>query len=296
VDGIVFVADSQTAMLDANRESLQNLRDNLRELGLDLNDIPMIFQWNKRDLKNIVPIETLERELNAPGKQSFQSIASDGTGVFETLRGITKLALANIKALHLAEAAGAKAAPKPMPEPTALHTSEFSMPDELPDATDPSVAPEALNTLDLPSTRDLFGEDETSAGRMPAPPATKTTGPRALPSPVQVMAPMRVKLAPGLTKGLPAMPRVNLKAPPAPLPHKAASPVARPAHMAMPKAPTAKSHADLHVNLSPFAMDGEVEVVVTILQNGAEVGHASLLQPAPAWGGSGTVSVEIKRT
>jgi GTPase SAR1 family protein len=66
VDGIVFVADSQTAMLDANRESIQNLTENLRELGLKIGDIPMIFQWNKRDLKQIVPVEVLERELN-PG-------------------------------------------------------------------------------------------------------------------------------------------------------------------------------------------------------------------------------------
>jgi small GTP-binding protein len=115
VDGIVFVADSQTPMLDANKESLQNLRDNLRELGLDLRDIPLIFQWNKRDLKNIVPVEQLERELNPEAFASIQSIASDGTGVFETLRSITKLALANIKALHLADAGGAKAPAMPVP-------------------------------------------------------------------------------------------------------------------------------------------------------------------------------------
>ena len=67
VDGIVFVADSQVPMLDANKESLQNLEANLKELGLDLRDIPMVFQWNKRDLKNIVPVEDLERELNPSG-------------------------------------------------------------------------------------------------------------------------------------------------------------------------------------------------------------------------------------
>ena len=91
VDGIVFVADSQTAMLDADKESLQNLDDNLRELGLDIRQIPTIFQWNKRDLKNVVPVEQLEAELNPQNHPSVQSIASDGTGVFETLRAITKL-------------------------------------------------------------------------------------------------------------------------------------------------------------------------------------------------------------
>ncbi|HWQ09014.1 MAG TPA: GTPase domain-containing protein, partial [Holophaga sp.] len=100
VDGIVFVADSQVPMLDANRESLQNLENNLKELGLQIRDIPMVFQWNKRDLKNIVSIEELQRELNRAGHPSFPSNAQEGAGVFETLRGITKLALTHIKAHH----------------------------------------------------------------------------------------------------------------------------------------------------------------------------------------------------
>ncbi|HEY6009222.1 MAG TPA: GTPase domain-containing protein, partial [Geobacteraceae bacterium] len=103
VDGIVFVADSQVPMLDANKESLQNLEANLRELGLQLRDIPLVFQWNKRDLKNIVPVETLERELNPGNHLSYQSNAQEGMGVFETLRGVTKLALTHIKAHHLGE-------------------------------------------------------------------------------------------------------------------------------------------------------------------------------------------------
>jgi len=279
VDGIVFVADSQTAMLDANRESFQNLRDNLRELGLDLKDIPLVFQWNKRDLKNIIPVDVLDRELNPDGKTSFQSIASDGTGVFETLRGITKLALANIKALHLVEAAGVKLPPEPAP--TALHTSEFSMPDEYRDSGAP---PEALSTLDLAQARDLLGEAETSGGAVPV---------RSVP--VQVMAPLHVKLSPALGKGAPAAPRVHLKPPSAPVPHKASAPVA-PVAVAMPRVPQARPHADLHLTLSPFAMDGDVEVVVTVRQNGAEVGSAVLHRPAPAWGASGVVSVEIKRS
>ncbi len=278
VDGVVFVADSQTAMLDANKESFQNLRDNLRELGLDLKDIPLVFQWNKRDLKNIIPVDVLERELNPGGRTSFQSIAADGTGVFETLRGITKLALANIKALHMAEAAASKLPPGPAPKP--LHTSEFSMPDEFREAATPA---EALSTLDLPQSRDLLGEAETSGGAGPAQPA-----------PVQVMAPLHVKVSHAAGKGAPAVPRVHLK-PPVPVAHRPSAPVA-PVAVALPRVPQARPHADLHLTLSPFAMDGDLEVVVTVRQNGADVGSAVLHRAAPAWGASGVVSVEIKRS
>ncbi len=294
VDGIVFVADSQMPMLDANKESFQNLRDNLRELGLDIRDIPIIFQWNKRDLKNIVPVDQLERELNPDGRPSFQSIASDGTGVFETLRGITKLALAHIKALHLAEAAGSKTpapAPAPLPPPpepqatdtAALQASDFSIPEDIRE----TAAPEALNTTDLGGGHDIFDED-------PAP--LRATTPSAT-NPVQVMAPMRVKLAPTLGKAMPPVPKVTLK----PLLPAAAAPkipvsTTKATHVSVPKPATARHTADLHLELSPFTMDGDMEVIVTVRQNGAEVGTCSLRQVTPAWGSSGLVSVEIRRT
>lgn len=111
VDGIVFVADSQAALADANRESLENLRQNLGDLGLDLRDIPLVFQWNKRDLKQILPVPDLERLLNPQSLPSFQAIARSGEGVFETLRGVSRLALAQIKRLYLAEASPAPAEP-----------------------------------------------------------------------------------------------------------------------------------------------------------------------------------------
>ncbi|HEY3400673.1 MAG TPA: GTPase domain-containing protein [Geothrix sp.] len=109
VDGIVFVVDSQVPMLDAGRESWMNLEENLRELGLNLLDIPVVFQWNKRDLKNVVSVDELETVFNPRGMPSFQSVASDGTGVFETLRGITRLALSHIKTNVLGESQVPKA-------------------------------------------------------------------------------------------------------------------------------------------------------------------------------------------
>jgi signal recognition particle receptor subunit beta len=143
VDGIVFVVDSQTPMLDACKESYQNLEENLRELGLNLGDIPMVFQWNKRDLKNVVAIEELEAVFNPRGVPTFQCVASDGTGVFETLRGITKLALTHIKTHVLGERLGAEIAAAPVPPPR------------------PVV--EALTLSDLPSVTDLFEMEGSSA-------------------------------------------------------------------------------------------------------------------------------------
>ena len=97
VDGIVFVADSQLERMEANIESLKSLELNLREQGYDLNKIPIVFQWNKRDLPNIASSEDMNETLNSLEKPSFDSIAFKGDGVFETLKAISKLVLLNLK-------------------------------------------------------------------------------------------------------------------------------------------------------------------------------------------------------
>ena len=98
VDGLVFVADSQRPMREANIESLQSLRDNLEELGLDMADLPLVLQFNKRDLKNILAEEELNADLNPDGDYSwFGASAINGDGVFETLKEITKLTLKKLR-------------------------------------------------------------------------------------------------------------------------------------------------------------------------------------------------------
>ena len=151
VDGIVFVVDSQVPMLEACRESWLNLEENMRELGLNLHDIPVVFQWNKRDLKNVLPVEELEAAFNARGVPSFQSVASDGTGVFETLRGITKLALSHIKTHVLGESPVA-------PAPAA--------PAQAPASARPPSADGALTLSDLPSVTDLLDMDRLTRGAL----------------------------------------------------------------------------------------------------------------------------------
>ncbi len=97
VDGIVFVADSQEALLDANIESLENLKENLAFYNVRIEDIPLVFQYNKRDLPTALPVEVLEKHLNPWGRPYFEAIAIKGIGVFETLKGISRLTLAEIK-------------------------------------------------------------------------------------------------------------------------------------------------------------------------------------------------------
>jgi hypothetical protein len=95
VDGIVFVADSQYEKMEENVKSFQNLEDNLKTLDLDLNDIPYVLQYNKRDLPNAAPVEYMDFLLNNRDVQvpAFAAVAHKCQGVFETLNMITRLLL-----------------------------------------------------------------------------------------------------------------------------------------------------------------------------------------------------------
>jgi len=97
VDGVIFVADSQSERLEANQESLDNLRTNLAEQGYSLDKIPYVIQYNKRDLPNIVPVEELRALLNPTGVPDFEANARTGMGVFETLKAVSKLVLNELK-------------------------------------------------------------------------------------------------------------------------------------------------------------------------------------------------------
>jgi signal recognition particle receptor subunit beta len=97
VDGLVFVADSQVERMEANIESYQGLEKNLAEQGYDITKVPLVMQWNKRDLPNIVPVEDLQFQLNKRKFPAFEAVATTGQGVFETLKMISKSVLLNIK-------------------------------------------------------------------------------------------------------------------------------------------------------------------------------------------------------
>ena len=97
VDGVVFVADSQEARMEANIESLQNLDKNLKEQGYDLRAVPYVLQFNKRDLPTAMPPDEMYRQLNFKGEPTFEAVAMNGTGVFDKLKAVAKLVLTELK-------------------------------------------------------------------------------------------------------------------------------------------------------------------------------------------------------
>lgn len=97
VDGVVFVADSQVERMEANVESLQNLQKNLAEHGLNVDTVPYVIQFNKRDLPNVIPLEEMQKVLNPKGRPFFEAVAFEGKGVFETLKEIAKQVIFELK-------------------------------------------------------------------------------------------------------------------------------------------------------------------------------------------------------
>jgi signal recognition particle receptor subunit beta len=97
VDGIIFVADSQVERMESNIESLKSLEKNLTDQGYDIAKIPLVMQWNKRDLPNATGIDDLKSALNKWNAPEFEAVALKGTGVFDTLKIISKLVLMNLK-------------------------------------------------------------------------------------------------------------------------------------------------------------------------------------------------------
>lgn len=159
VDGIVFVADSQRPMLEPNKESFRNLRENLAEIGLDVGEIPLVLQYNKRDLANILSVDELNGALNPEGRLDFfEASAANGTGVFETLKGISKLTLRALRSRMTGEtrrpavfaSPATPAAPIPPAEPvppTPSRTPSGAFP-RTPSGVSVRTAPPSSDTLD----------------------------------------------------------------------------------------------------------------------------------------------------
>jgi len=113
-DGLVFVADSQKQMMDANLDSFRNLEENLKGHGMKLAELPLVLQFNKRDLPNVASIEDLNASLNKYNSPFYESIATTGIGVQDTLKAITKLVL-----LHLTRKYDVRRPPTPSVQPPA---------------------------------------------------------------------------------------------------------------------------------------------------------------------------------
>ncbi|MCK6551925.1 GTPase domain-containing protein, partial [Myxococcota bacterium] len=139
-DGVVFVADSQDHMLDENRQSLRDLKENLAANGLDYNSMPLVFQYNKRDLPRLVSEAELDAVLNDRGVKASGAVASEGTGVLETLRFITLSVFNNIKQGGRERGASSAALGGPQmfssptgssPQPSMMSSSPIAQPGQL---------------------------------------------------------------------------------------------------------------------------------------------------------------------
>ena len=97
VDGVVFVSDSQIMRMEANLESIDNLRVNLTEQGYSLDRIPYVVQYNKRDLPAVADVQELRELMNPTSVPDFEACARTGVGVFETLKAVAKLVLTELK-------------------------------------------------------------------------------------------------------------------------------------------------------------------------------------------------------
>lgn len=97
VDGIIFVADSQVEKMESNIESLNGMISNLKEQGYDPKTVPLVMQWNKRDLPNVMSIDEMNSKLNKFNSPTHEGIAIRGDGVFESLKTLSKLVLMNLR-------------------------------------------------------------------------------------------------------------------------------------------------------------------------------------------------------
>ena len=154
-DCVVFVCDSQEAMLDANLESFENLRQNLEANEIDADEIPMVIQYNKRDLPNALPVEILNERLNPRGLPFYEAVAVKGQGVEETLKGVTATVFRSL-ATRYGGATGAVAAAAAGPSPAAAPRPAATVSAPVASAPAPVPAP-------------------------PAPAAPKPASPRAVP-------------------------------------------------------------------------------------------------------------------
>lgn len=150
VDGVVFVADSSRRALPDNLESLTNLQENLKLYGKSLDVVPWVLQYNKRDLPEALPLATLREKLNRWEVPEFEAAAKKGKGIMETLAGITKLVVKNLRVQPLEERPALHSPEEDDKIPVEVKTPSLTVPTEK-DMASPRV-PGALTDNELTST------------------------------------------------------------------------------------------------------------------------------------------------
>jgi signal recognition particle receptor subunit beta len=226
VDGVVFVADSQVAAFDANVESYRNLEVNLAEMGLAPDETPLVFQYNKRDIRNIVPVDKLNEVLNARARPFFEAAALHGIGVFETLKAISRLSLGAVRSKVGNETGDRRREPRtPPPAPAPPPTPAAAPP--------PPAAP---------------------ARPAPAKPAPAKPAPAAAPPPQQQRAPTAAPPPRPAPAPMPPPPKA-----PAPAPVPVAKAAAATAAAEDLRVEFAEEDPDKHV-VRPVSTKGNVDI------------------------------------
>ena len=232
-DGVIFVADSQKDKMEENKESLANLAENLKVHGLDIDTIPLVLQYNKRDLDNICTVEELDAQLNPRTVPAFESIASTGQGVFPALKALSKLVINKLNKEHASVRRGT-AIPKPQ---AAAPPKQPGPPGGGPSAPVAPKAPAPPGPSGMPKPPGPPGGGPSA----PVPPkAPSPPGPSGIPKPPGPFgggpsAPVAPKApSPPGPSGMPKPPGPFGGGPSAPVPPKAPSP---PGPSGIPKPP-----------------------------------------------------------
>jgi len=245
-DGVVFVADSQSKMIEANMESYHNLEENLREMGIRLEEIPLVMQFNKRDLQNLASIEEMNTRINRHNAPFYEAVAMTGIGVEDTLKAITKLVLNNLSAKYrIEEGAGAHPAAAEPPAGATVAVAVAAPP--------PSSAARRQAPLEDLAIDALDGGNSTLQTPPREPAATAAAAP---PEPAEDV----IELVDEVADAPPAV-AVPPIPPPAMAPHAAAPPPARPRQEARREAPgparaPASTPGPAPVTMHPAALRG----------------------------------------
>ena len=176
-DGVVFVADSGPDRMDDNIESLKNLEENLKGNGIDLQSLPWVMQYNKRDLPGAIPVEDLQAKLNPKGVPHFEAVAFKGEGVMKTLKALSQLVIEKLNKDYGRRDDSSPAAAAP---PAAAPTPEAKKEAPRPAAAVPAAAASAPATA---------GATATASPPQAQPPKTAAPGPVAAPPPRKPASP-----------------------------------------------------------------------------------------------------------
>jgi signal recognition particle receptor subunit beta len=227
VDGIVFVADSQETMAGANVESFKNLEENLKAHGIKLSEIPHVIQFNKRDLPKLSSIDDLNTTVNKFNAPFYESVATTGIGVQDTLKAIVKLVLLNLTKKYeskaVAEAAIAAAAAPPS---VRAATAPAPAPTPAPMRAAAPVAEPKRTTIPVSPVDSPAAKRRAGATPPPPPPAPSKGRKAAPPPPATVMSPFAESEIDSLVGEVGDVPEVELPLAAAPMP---AEPIAAPA-------------------------------------------------------------------